>query len=374
MNAPPDLSVVVPVLDEASAAPRLVAGLARQEGLRVEVVSADGGSRDGTPELLVACAREAGLALRIVDAPRGRASQMNAGARSAASLDLLFLHADSEFPDPGFLGRAREVLLSARSELGRDRVAGHFALDFRAPDGGTRLGQYVLEARSRLTLPEFVTGDQGIWLSRRYFEELGGFDGSLPIFEDVRLARRVSETGAWVRLPGALTTSARRFESEGLAQRLLLNALLRGCEAAGLTDLLGTGRGYRPHGRGGAADVRCACRSVLEELGRRGLLEGLRALARAGAFGSSQAWQLRFLLHCARARRRGIGAEVAAQAWLQRRGGAKERPSRLLGVARRPAAAFLGVALFCAVWGLSWVLPPAAAAASGGRSLTGRGG
>ena len=88
----PMLCIVLPVLDEgATLAVRLQAleGLRRQ-GARIVVV--DGGSQDDT----LAVARErADLALL---APRGRASQMNAGAAACPADVLLFLHADTVLP------------------------------------------------------------------------------------------------------------------------------------------------------------------------------------------------------------------------------------------------------------------------------------
>src|SRR5262245_64410506 len=57
---------------------------------RSEVIVVDGGSRDATRTLA------APLADRVIDSPRGRAAQMNAGARAATGDALLFLHARSE--------------------------------------------------------------------------------------------------------------------------------------------------------------------------------------------------------------------------------------------------------------------------------------
>ncbi len=86
------LSIVMPVLDEAAGIAAALRALAPLRARGVEVIVVDGGSRDGTVEL----ARP--LADRVLTAPRGRASQMNAGAAAATGDVLLFLHADTRLP------------------------------------------------------------------------------------------------------------------------------------------------------------------------------------------------------------------------------------------------------------------------------------
>ena len=86
------LSVVVPVLDEAERIGRQLAELGATVGID-EVVVVDGGSRDGTADVV---RRAPGV--RLITAPRGRGTQLNAGARAARGDVLLFLHADVTLP------------------------------------------------------------------------------------------------------------------------------------------------------------------------------------------------------------------------------------------------------------------------------------
>jgi len=88
------LSVVVPVLNEASGMRDALQALAPLRARGHEVIVVDGGSTDGTPTLA------AGLCDQVLRAARGRALQMNAGARAATGEVLLFLHADTHLP-PG---------------------------------------------------------------------------------------------------------------------------------------------------------------------------------------------------------------------------------------------------------------------------------
>ena len=87
------LSIVVPVLDEASEIEAALRALAPYRARGAEVIVVDGGSADGTAALA------APLADSVMIAPRGRASQMNAGAAAARADVLLFLHADTRLPE-----------------------------------------------------------------------------------------------------------------------------------------------------------------------------------------------------------------------------------------------------------------------------------
>jgi glycosyltransferase involved in cell wall biosynthesis len=100
MTKPPArLSIVVPVLDEATGIAATLAALAPLRTAGHEVIVVDGGSHDDT------VARARPLADRVVGAARGRASQMNAGAAIARNDVLLFLHADTRLP-PDAAGRS----------------------------------------------------------------------------------------------------------------------------------------------------------------------------------------------------------------------------------------------------------------------------
>ncbi|MFU8858627.1 MAG: glycosyltransferase [Deferrisomatales bacterium] len=322
MSSPlPELSVVIPARDEEQALPVLLEGLLAQEGVRLEVVVADGGSQDRTALAGESFAAR-GLAVRTLSAPPGRAHQLNAGASRARGPDLLFLHADTELRDRRLLAAARARIEAERARRGTHRVAGHFGLRFaRSLPGSPRAdaAYYFYEAKASLARPECVNGDQGLWLSPRYFEELGGFDESLPYLEDARLARRVFATGAWVTLPGRLVTSARRFETEGLRERQTLNALLRNFDVIGLGAFFEkAGQAYRE--QSGAGRLRLAPFARLAH--RASLAGGWRRFLGywwgTGGFVSANAWQLAFALDCRRNRRAGVEPGEGPTPWLSR--------------------------------------------------------
>lgn len=280
-----DLSIIIPTLDEAAALPTLLDQLRRQEGISCEVIVADGGSTDGTAALA-----QAGGA-RVVSAPRGRGAQMNAGARTAAGAQLLFLHADSELRSTRQLRAALDAL-RVRMATDGPRCAGHFALRFVRRLPGHELFYRYLEAKTALNRPGTINGDQGLLLPAEYFRELGGFDERLPFLEDQRIAARIFASGRMHVLPGPLLTSARRFEAEGAYRRYTVMSLIMGLHAAE-ADAFFARAGEIYASQGDTARLRVGAHlalawRVLRDAGWRG---ALRILYRAGRYTRQNSWQ-----------------------------------------------------------------------------------
>ncbi|MDF1553395.1 MAG: glycosyltransferase [Deferrisomatales bacterium] len=317
--ATPQLTVVVPVLDEAKHLPSLLRSLAAQQGLGFEVVLADGGSADGSP---AAAAREAellGLDLHIVVAPPGRARQLNAGAAAARAPELLFLHADSGLPDPHQLARSLASLRRERSLRGHHRVAGHFGLRFARSCTRPSRAYYFYEAKTRLDDPGCIRGDQGFLLSAEYFRDLGGYDATQPYLEDSRLAREIGRTGVWVNLPGTLHTSARRFEVEGLRQRQTLNALLCNFDHIGLHGYFASAAdAYRQQGDAGWLELPPFYRLAHRMMAAGGVGSMLKYWYRTGRYIAGNAWQLAFALDCRANQRDGWPPGQGPRLWLGR--------------------------------------------------------
>ncbi|MBI4715715.1 MAG: glycosyltransferase family 2 protein, partial [Nitrospirae bacterium] len=148
-----NISIIIPTLNEAAHIGRTLQGL-KGSGFH-EIIVADGGSLDET----VRAALEAGA--EVVRAPRGRALQMNAGAKKASGDILLFLHADTRLP-PGAAAAIREAL----SDPGT--AGGAFALAIDSPRPSLRWIARAANLRPRLTRIPY--GDQGIFVRREIFE------------------------------------------------------------------------------------------------------------------------------------------------------------------------------------------------------------
>lgn len=313
---PLELSVIVPVLNEAAELPALFETLSAQQSVRFELILCDGGSGDGTPELAANLAPKLPFPLRGTITPRGRGRQMNAGAALAAGEWLLFLHADSRFPDRTALYRATSTF---REQLTRSprQVAGRFALRFRRSDTSPSLAYFFYEAKARLNRADCIRGDQGFLISGKFFHQSGGFDTSLPFYEDVRLVSSAEKKGAWVLLPAEITTSARRFEAEGLCRRQVVNAIIVNAAVTGWAEFFTALPGlYRCHDETG----RLRLFPLLE--GIRSLIAGHdRAWRRTfwretGRHVASNTWQLFFWLDVRRDFRAGQGPGEVKPRWL----------------------------------------------------------
>ena len=211
---PRTLSIVIPTLDAAGVlGPTLAAaepGIARFEEceIPVEVVVADGGSRDGTADV----ARRHGA--RLVEAETGRGRQLAAGAAAAEGAWLLFLHADTR-PAPGW-DEEVSAYIAAPANKGR-AACFRFALD--DPAIVARLLERLVALRCRLFALPY--GDQGLLIHRSLYDALGGFR-PLPMMEDVALVRRIGRRRlAYLSTPAV--TSAVRFRRAGYVPRMARN-------------------------------------------------------------------------------------------------------------------------------------------------------
>ena len=212
----PRLSVIVPVLDEARAIEAALAPLQAYRARGVEVIVVDGGSADATREL------SAPLADHVLRAPRGRASQMNAGAQAASGEVLLFLHADTVLP-PGAPALVADAMQSGR-------LWGRFDVAIEGADPMLALVALLMNARSRWS--GIATGDQAIFVRRDAFDAAGGF-AAIPLMEDVALSRVLRRRSRPACLRQRALTSGRRWERQGTLRTILRMWRLRLAYALG---------------------------------------------------------------------------------------------------------------------------------------------
>lgn len=212
MVTDPRVSIVVPALDEAAGIEVMLSRLQPLRDHGAEVILVDGGSRDGTESL--ACPHVDQL---LTSAP-GRAGQMNAGARAASGDLLWFLHADTLVDSEAY-----EAMMRA-FESEPSRLWGRFDVRINGTSALLRLVAAMMNLRSRLT--GIATGDQGIFVRRDAFNQVGGYPVQ-PLMEDIELSRALKSLGRPVCLGVRLETSGRRWETRGVIRTILLMWSLR---------------------------------------------------------------------------------------------------------------------------------------------------
>lgn len=192
------VSIIVPLLNEQAVVPVLIEQLASLAAEQIVIV--DGGSVDGTAELL----RAAGY--QVVESTAGRARQMNAGAQLATQAMLLFLHADTQLPK------------NYKSELARADVWGRFDVKFSSSSMAMKIVAFFINLRSRIS--GVATGDQAIFVDRDAFNAISGFP-DFPIMEDIAFCKRLRHFHRPYSSRAKVTTSARRWEQNGVAATVI---------------------------------------------------------------------------------------------------------------------------------------------------------
>jgi rSAM/selenodomain-associated transferase 2 len=211
------VSVIIPVLNEELAIRATLESVICLEPQEIIVV--DGGSVDQTREVA------ASLGVRVISSERGRALQMNQGARLARGEVLLFLHADTRLP--------KTALDDVRAAMEDPAMAGgRFDVRLDATGWMLNIVGHLISLRSRLS--RVATGDQAIFLRREIFHNLGGYP-EIPLMEDVALSRALKRAGKVACLKSRVVTSARRWQSEGVWRTIFKMWMLKSLYLMGVS-------------------------------------------------------------------------------------------------------------------------------------------
>ncbi len=311
----PELSIIVPILNEQEQLRCLLTDLLRQKDVDFEVILSDGGSNDNPATIVADYDRFSSYQISLHTGRKGRGRQLNAGIAKAKSRWLLLLHVDSRFEDELALRRGLDVMRDFKTNL----VAGRFSLRFRDSGGQIpRAGYYYYEWKARLPRTECIHGDQGFLMSKETFQHIGHFRENLPVMEDTDFAERLRRVGRWVLLPSEISTSARRFETEGLWQRQLLNALIMCFRSIGWEEFFADAISvYRQQGAGGALRLRPFFKQVKRSMNRLPFKERLSIWYRSGSYVRGHAWQLAFALDAKRAFQNNVPPGQGKMFWVK---------------------------------------------------------
>lgn len=201
-NPSPLVSIVVPTLNDAGLLAELLAQVAAAQGFEVVVV--DGGSHDNPRDV---CERHGVVFARC---GANRARQMRRGAELARGRLIWFLHADASV-GPALLDALRDSAGTVRW--------GRFDVRFSNVSPIFQVIAWLMNQRSFLT--GICTGDQGIFVSRRLLDGVGGLPDQ-PLMEDIELSKRLRRLARPKRIRERLVASSRRWERDGVVRTTIL--------------------------------------------------------------------------------------------------------------------------------------------------------
>ncbi|MEE8402037.1 MAG: TIGR04283 family arsenosugar biosynthesis glycosyltransferase [Candidatus Hydrothermarchaeaceae archaeon] len=192
------ISIIMPVLNEEKNIEEALKSACQLEG-DYELIVVDGGSIDGTQKI-------AGKYAKVISARKGRARQMNAGARIAKGDILLFLHADCRL--------SQDSLIKIESAL-RDRKVVGGALKFHLDDDSSTFKAISYISNLRANISKVYTGDFGIFVRKSAFDLAGGFS-EIELMEDICLCKKLKKFGRLVQPDSKIISSPRRMKKHGI--------------------------------------------------------------------------------------------------------------------------------------------------------------
>ncbi len=201
------ISMIMPVLNEEGIIEDTIRSL---NDPRLELIVVDGGSRDKTTSIV------SRYDVRLIPSIPGRGRQMNHGARCATGDILLFLHGDAKITEKGI-----DAILKTMEDPLIIGGAFRLAIDSRSP----YLSLVAFWANMRSIIFGLPYGDQGIFVRRSAFEEIGGYQ-DVPIMEDLEFIRRLKRRGKISILGESVSVSARRWDKEGPIYATFRNLIL----------------------------------------------------------------------------------------------------------------------------------------------------
>jgi rSAM/selenodomain-associated transferase 2 len=195
------VSIIIPVLNEENFISKLLDYLLEIQNPEFtnEIIVVDCGSEDNTLKIL-----ENFPEIKVFNSTKGRAKQMNFGAKNANSEILYFLHCDT-FPPKNF-----------DSEIVNQIQNGKFSGCFKMKFDNNHIVLKVSEWFTQFNFQAFRGGDQSLFVEKQLFEKLNGFNENLIIYEDNELIARLYQNSQFTVIQKNVTTSARKYLKNGI--------------------------------------------------------------------------------------------------------------------------------------------------------------
>ncbi|WP_138435119.1 TIGR04283 family arsenosugar biosynthesis glycosyltransferase [Winogradskyella algicola] len=197
------ISIIIPVLNEANNIGRLLLHLTENSSPEniSEIIVVDGGSTDGTIETVKKFTR---TDVKLISSPKGRAKQMNIGAKAATGKVLYFLHADT-FPPKNF-----DKLIVDKVKNGHE--AGCFRMEFDSSHWWLRLAGWL----TQFNFKACRGGDQSLFITKSLFDTIGGYNENYIIYEDNILIGELYKRNQFTVINKKIKTSARLYKKVGI--------------------------------------------------------------------------------------------------------------------------------------------------------------
>jgi rSAM/selenodomain-associated transferase 2 len=195
------ISIIIPIYNEVETIDKLLLHLEKNSSRSIpfEIIVVDGGSTDNSQNK-VAEHRN----VTLITTEKGRAKQLNAGAKIATAEVLYFLHCDS-FPPKDF-----DRLIT--EQLQKGNKAGCFRMKFDYQHPVLVLSQWF----TRINHVSCRGGDQSLFITKALFNEIKGFNEDYIIYEDNEIISRLYHKKQFIVIPENLITSARRYRENGV--------------------------------------------------------------------------------------------------------------------------------------------------------------
>ncbi len=205
----PEISVIIPALNEQKYIGQVLSGLRQQSFRDFETLVVDGGSRDRTQQMASKHAKV------IVSRRPGAGAARNAGARRSRGDILLFLDADTR-PSPGLLKAYHDVFLDEGVIASSGPIYPLEKTPARIRFGYKFVSVYFVKASILLHRPSLVGSNFAV--RAHAFSKARGFNEKYITYEDWDLSNRLKRYGRIVYSNNAVVhTSARRVEAWGVS-------------------------------------------------------------------------------------------------------------------------------------------------------------